>query len=437
MVAGTGLISATERNETPSGWTPDKFSKHQPDRNPKLPSVYALDLNPARWIWYPSQRTLANTFILFRKEITLDNPVKSAHGWILGDSRYLLTINGKRIQWGPAPSDPRYSEADPMDLGQHLQAGKNVIGATALYFGLGDGTWPIGKPGFIFYLDIEFTDGSKQQILSDESWKVKLARSWKPGQYKRWYLRALQEEFDARLYPDGWTSSDYLPDDDWLQPEILKGSASKPALNTNSADYLNNSSGDGGSTELRKRSIPLLTEENIAVGEMIESFQVNWKRPVEEYFEMVPPSAYSVTPGEIVESMGNDQWKVKLASWKGTGAVILFSLQEQMVGWPFFSVDAPEGTIVELLVQEGHTPLKDGGVALMNNHFNSWTRFICKQGTNRFETFDFESVKWLQLHIHNATESVTIKDVGIRRRYYSWTHQPSFKCSDPGLQRLS
>ena len=256
VVAGAGLISATDRSKSSPDRPTDEFSKYLSDSNPKLPSAYALDLDPAQWIWYPSQRTLANTFVLFRKEIILDSTVKSARGWILGDSRYLLKINGKRIQWGPAPADPRYSEADPLDLIHHVQTGRNVIGATVLYFGLGDGTWPTGKPGFIFYLDIEYTNGKKQQVLSDESWQVKLARSWRPGQYKRWYLRALQEEFDARLYPDGWTSSHYLPDTDWIQPEILKGSSSKPALNTNSADYLNNSSGDGGSTELRKRSIP-------------------------------------------------------------------------------------------------------------------------------------------------------------------------------------
>ena len=31
-----------------------------------------LDLSPAKWIWYPSERTLQNTFILFRKEINID-----------------------------------------------------------------------------------------------------------------------------------------------------------------------------------------------------------------------------------------------------------------------------------------------------------------------------------------------------------------------------
>ena len=60
-----------------------------------------------------------------------------------------------------------------------------------------------------------------------------------------------------------------------------------------------------------------------------------------------------------------------------------------------FLCDSPEGTTIELLVQEGHVPLKDGGVAIMYNHFNSWTRFICKAGKNEFQEFDFESVKWV------------------------------------------
>jgi alpha-L-rhamnosidase len=67
----------------------------------KLPSKYGLDLAPAKWIWYPSQRTLPNTFILFRKSVSISKAIESAKGWIVGDSRYLLSVNGKRVQWGP------------------------------------------------------------------------------------------------------------------------------------------------------------------------------------------------------------------------------------------------------------------------------------------------------------------------------------------------
>ena len=112
----------------------------------------ALDLSPAKWIWYPAGRTLQNTFVLFRKDIILDKKPHKAIGWILADSRYRLFVNGKRIQWGPAPSDPRWQEADPIDLTAFLTEGKNVIAVEVCFFGSGDGTHPMGKPGFILNL---------------------------------------------------------------------------------------------------------------------------------------------------------------------------------------------------------------------------------------------------------------------------------------------
>jgi hypothetical protein len=71
------------------------------------------DLAPARWIWMPCQRVLPNTFTLFRREITLSAKPRSATLWIAADSRYRLTVNGQRVQWGPAPCDPRQSRCGP------------------------------------------------------------------------------------------------------------------------------------------------------------------------------------------------------------------------------------------------------------------------------------------------------------------------------------
>src|SRR2546423_2047522 len=142
------------------------------------------DLAPAKWTWYPCGRCLANTFVLFRREVKLTAKPLRATGWIAADSRYRLELNGQRVQWGPAPSDPRWAEADPVDLTAQLQAGTNVIGATVLYFGHGDGTWPIGKPGFLFNLEIEHADGAKENIVSDPTWQTLLCRAWTPGHYK-------------------------------------------------------------------------------------------------------------------------------------------------------------------------------------------------------------------------------------------------------------
>ena len=67
-----------------------------------------LDLSPAKWLWYPGDRMLPNTFVLFRRVLQLNAKPKKAAGWIIGESRYLLEVNGGRVQWGPATSDPRW-----------------------------------------------------------------------------------------------------------------------------------------------------------------------------------------------------------------------------------------------------------------------------------------------------------------------------------------
>ncbi|MBI5385890.1 MAG: alpha-L-rhamnosidase N-terminal domain-containing protein [Verrucomicrobia bacterium] len=403
----------------------------EPVSSPASPRPRLPDLSPAKWIWYPSGRTLQNTFILFRREVSLKARPRRATGWIAAESRYKLEVNGQRIQWGPPPSDPRWPEADPLDLTDALHEGKNVIGATVLFYGVGDGTWPIGKPGFLFRLEIEHADGSKEIIASDASWKAHLARAWRPGQYKRWYLRALQEEFDARQYPHGWSTVDFAVNQDWLSAMPLAGSPNKPALSAGYYEYMLDVGGGPADTELRPRSIPLMRESLVPVSKLTEHFAIEWRRTPQEYFEVRPPNAFKAVGPAAVTEKAHGQWQVNL---DGThSAALTFELGEQVVGWPFFTIEAPAGTTVELLVHEAHQP---GGPPLLNTHFDSWTRFICREGKNRFETFDFESLRWLQLHVHGGNGPVTISEVGVRRRVFPWPHEPRLRTNEPALQRL-
>jgi hypothetical protein len=227
-VSGSSLaILGVSRARTAAANATAPLTARPADPRARLP-----DLSPAKWIWYPSGRTLQNTFILFRRDLNLPARPHRATGWIAADSRYRLEVNGQRMQWGPAPADPRWPEADPVDLTRALQEGNNVLGATVLFYGAGDGTWPIGKPGFLFWLEIEHADGSKEKIVSDGAWRALLCRAWRPGQFKRWYLRALPEEFDARLYPHGWSQPDFALTKDWLAAMPLPGSPNQPALFT-------------------------------------------------------------------------------------------------------------------------------------------------------------------------------------------------------------
>jgi hypothetical protein len=389
------------------------------------------NLSPARWIWYPSGRTLQNTFVLFRRELLLSAKPRRATGWISADSRYRLELNGQRVQWGPAPSDPRWPEADPLDLTSQLEPGRNVLGVTVLFYGVGDGTWPLGKPGFMFWLEIEQADGRIDRVVSDGEWRTLVCRAWRPGRAKRWYLRALQEEFDSRLYPYGWTEPSFQLDGQWLSAMPLTGSPNKPALSTNYYEYTLDLGGGPPDSELRPRSIPMLRESLVPATRLTETFWLAWHSTPEDYFDFRIPNAFTTSREQVAVETGPGQWRAELDGTRG--AVLTFEFQEQIVGWPGFDLEAPAGTTIELLVHEAHAP---GGPPLLNTHFDSWTRFICRQGQNRFETFDYESLRWLQLHVHNAKGPVNVSNVHVRRRVFPWPNEPHVKTSEPPLQRL-
>lgn len=409
-------------------------------QNQKLPAssvknepLEPLDLSPAQWLWYPSERCLPNTFVLFRRALHLNHKPRRATGWIVADSRYLLKVNGERIQWGPAPSDPRYLAADPIDLTDVLQRGENVIGAQVLFYGHGDGTSPIGKPGFLFRLEIVSEDG-KQVIASDENWLAHLARAWRPGQYKRWYLRSLQEDFDVRLYPEGWTSPDWKTNEDWLPAMKLDCPPDKTPVTSSYRDYLFDTRAERNVSALRPREIPLLKESIVPALRLAESFSLSWQRPPVEYFESLTPNAFTVIARDIIKDAKNGTWQTRLGPERAAVA-LNFEFSEQMVGWPRFTIEAPEGTIIELMTQEAH---QVGGPVLLNTHFYAWTRFTCRAGVNQFESFDYESFRWLQLHIRNTQGGeIKISDVGIRRRMFPWPAEPKVVCAeDAAVQRL-
>jgi alpha-L-rhamnosidase len=389
-----------------------------------------IDLSPASWIWLPSERTLANTFVLFRREIAIGAPPSAARGWISADSRYRLLVNGRRVQWGPAPCDPRCYEADPIDLVRWLVPGRNVIGVEVLYYGHGEGTWPFGKPGFLFALRVEEA-GRTSEVLSDRSWRVSLDRGHRPGQFQRWSLRALQEDFDARLHPAGWSEPGFVPDAAWIEPQLQDAGADRPAAAASYVDSLTGVEIDAGATVLRARETLPVRETVRPIERLLRSGRVRWRRDPRDWFEYRIPGSFEIADESAAAPAGGGAWRLEPRA--GEGVFATFELPEQMVGFPLLTVEAPEGTVVELLTQEAHDP--KGPLWLDTQRFG-WTRFVCREGENRFESFDFESLRFLQLHVHGTAGPVLVRDVALRRRSYPWPKAPSFGCSEARLERL-
>ncbi len=116
-----------------------------------------------------------------RKEFALDRPIKCARAYVTALGLYEMHINGKRVGanyltpgWTDYNKRIQYQTYDVTEI---LRSGTNALGAI-----LGEG-WYSGNvahvgpkqygdnPALFMQINIEYEDGSTNQVISDESWK--------------------------------------------------------------------------------------------------------------------------------------------------------------------------------------------------------------------------------------------------------------------------
>ncbi len=150
---------------------------------------------------------------LFRKQFAANKKIVSATAYITAHGLYEAQINGKRISdayftpgWTAYQKRLQYQTYDVTSL---LQKGVNAIGVT-----LGSG-WYRGVIGFsnnrnvygkdialLFQLTITYSDGSTEQVVSDDSWKSSTGAI----RYSEIYNG---ETIDAREEKNGWALPGY------------------------------------------------------------------------------------------------------------------------------------------------------------------------------------------------------------------------------------
>lgn len=157
-----------------------------------------------------------------RKEFTLDKGVSKGTLYISGLGLYEAYLNGQKIGdqvLAPTPTD--YSKTVPyntFDVSRFLTKGNNAFGVI-----LGNGRFfsmripwfrTFGLPQLLAQLEITYIDGSKQTIVSDESWKVTV--NGPIGSNNEFD----GEEYDARKEMPGWNKAGF-DDSSWYVVEIV------------------------------------------------------------------------------------------------------------------------------------------------------------------------------------------------------------------------
>ncbi|MBI2434264.1 MAG: family 78 glycoside hydrolase catalytic domain [Candidatus Hydrogenedentes bacterium] len=172
----------------------------------------------------PKQKTESdgpwNLHTLFRKEIQLRARPKEARLLVTGDDYYKFSINGKPVVQGPEPGYPFAYPYYRLDVPAFLEAGTNVLGSHLFYQGLVNRVWNSGdnRSGFLLSLRVTYEDGTREEFLSDGSWRCFPLLAF-PGMRTTGYSTQFLEDIDLRLMPVGWQVAGF-DDSAWFAPLV-------------------------------------------------------------------------------------------------------------------------------------------------------------------------------------------------------------------------
>ena len=72
------------------------------------------------------------------------------------------------------------------------------------------------------------------------------------------------------------------------------------------------------------------------------------------------PNSYRTVRDAVAQARPEGGWSLPATVTDRQGFWATFEFSEQLVGWPCFTIEAPAGTIVEVLTQESHAAGRPG-----------------------------------------------------------------------------
>ncbi len=209
---------------------------------PELWKADYISFRDTKPVWKDASKLFLPPAHQFRKEFTAAKRVKRATVYATALGIYELYLNGERVgdTWfAPGWSDyHQHADYHTYDVTPFLRHGGNALAAWLadgwysgyLGFGLltGIGTEKIGRftygktPSLLAQLEIEFTDGSHETVITDKSWKVTDAGPVREADF------LMGESYDARKEMPGWSKPGFH-DAKWESAILAPENGSVPA----------------------------------------------------------------------------------------------------------------------------------------------------------------------------------------------------------------
>ena len=403
----------------------------------------------AEWIWEPIEvgppggpsgvpfsesRPLKNLFGHLRRTFDLSAGVRRALVQISADSRYKLYVNGHYIGRGPARCDPTWQYYDEYNVASFLRPGRNVIAALVHYYGERTGWYMVGRPGFLFQCILEPSSGRSSLLKSDTTWKFLRAPMWAQDVPRVNGALGFVEVYDATREVEGWNLPEY-DDSHWREVQIVSRiSGDQPPL---MAPF--------PWENLVPRDIPMLLEKEIApsqvtlIGEVQNLFPGAAPTPAHQMSQETPgpPKNCTVENAESLTSEADGKAVIRttpLSAYdpNSYSAVLVLDFGREVTGYPRVELEGVAGGIVDMGASES---LANGRVTPTRNglHFN---RYVMKDGPQRWEAFEWDGFRYLQLTVRNCPQPIKLRKVTVNFTSYPVGNRGSFQSSDSMLNKI-
>lgn len=179
--------------------------------------------NSASFVWFGAGGCERNRFVLFRRNVFIDEGPVLADFYLFADSRYRLRVNGRFVYAGPPRFVTQYPEYDTVDLLPYLTLGFNCITVEVNAYGASSyQTMPDGRGGFLAWGRVVHAgEASQIDLATPGGWLAREVEAWDPHSPLYSFAQNPVEIFDTQQFNDAWVQPGSWDSCGWSPVEII------------------------------------------------------------------------------------------------------------------------------------------------------------------------------------------------------------------------
>jgi hypothetical protein len=385
----------------------------------------------ASWIWTAEQGP-NNTWVSFRKKVTLSAKPGTAITKIAAENKYWLYVNDSLVvRDGGLDIRPDINNTyyDEIDLAPWLKSGENTIAALVWYKGGADGysQRTLDNGGFLF--ESKIPGGSPNIIVSDNTWKMTINPAFNRGTFNYKYGISGTITFNNATFDDpipNVVKAGYYrlsgSGNPWTKCANEGESFTLPGVCDVAYGTENNQLRPAGDHKWVAWPVSYDAANALSGWQTAAYNDGNWGNAVTKGTPPVAPwntLVHRTIP--FWKDYGLTAYNNAFPSTINTNTTITEELGINIQGTPYLKVNAPAGVRIRIILNEFY-----------------WQEYITRQGVQEFECFAWQnsSSHTVKYEFSNVTGTVSILDLKFRETGYNTAIRGSFTCNDTRLNSL-